>query len=97
MQYVNEAVVICSGGPKEEVVDFKQLPLLKDEIIFIGADRGAIHLLENGIIPNEIIGDFDSLSEEEFHYLKQKVQNNQNYRRKKMKQIHILRYSSINL
>ncbi|PZX07979.1 thiamine diphosphokinase [Psychrobacillus insolitus] len=66
-------VVICSGGPKEEVVDFKQLPLLKDEIVFIGADRGAMHLIENGIIPNEIIGDFDSLLDDEFHYLEQKV------------------------
>ena len=58
-------VVICAGGPKEEIVDFKQFPLLKDEIVFIGADRGALHLLENGIIPHEIIGDFDSLSDDE--------------------------------
>ena len=43
-------VVICSGGPIEEVVDFKQLPFMKDETIFIGADRGALYLLEKGII-----------------------------------------------
>jgi len=66
-------VVICSGGPKEEVVDFKQLLFLEDEVFFIGADRGALHLTENGIIPNEIIGDFDSLLDEEFQYLEQKV------------------------
>jgi thiamine pyrophosphokinase len=66
-------VVICSGGPKEEVVDFKQLLFLEDEVVFIGADRGALHLIENGIIPNEIIGDFDSLLDDEFRYLEQKV------------------------
>ena len=58
-------VIVCSGGPKE-VVDFKQLPFLEEETIFIGADRGAIHLLSKGIVPDEIIGDFDSLTEEEW-------------------------------
>ena len=68
-------VIIYSGGPFEEVVDVEQLPFLQEETIFIGADRGAYHLVTNGIIPNEIIGDFDSLSEAELQVLKQKVHN----------------------
>ena len=58
-------VVVCSGGPSKEVVDFKQLPFHRDEAIFIGADRGALWLLKEGILPNEAIGDFDSLTTEE--------------------------------
>lgn len=68
-----KSVIVCSGAPVEEVVDFKQLPLSKEETIFIGADRGAFHLLTNGITPDEIIGDFDSLLEDELDYLKQTV------------------------
>lgn len=66
--------MICSGGPVEEVVDFEQLPFSKETTIFIGADRGALHLLSNGIIPHEIIGDFDSLELDEFHYLEKTIE-----------------------
>ncbi|MEK3978123.1 thiamine diphosphokinase [Psychrobacillus sp. FSL K6-2836] len=67
-------VVVCSGGPSKEVVDFKQLPFHTDEVIFIGADRGALHLIEQGILPNEAIGDFDSLTQEEQSFMKKKIQ-----------------------
>ena len=67
-------VVVCSGGPSKEVVDFKQLPFHADETIFIGADRGALWLLEEGILPDEAIGDFDSLTQEEQNFMKQKIQ-----------------------
>ena len=69
-----KTVIVCSGGPVEEVVDFEQLPFSKETTIFIGADRGALHLLSNGIIPHEIIGDFDSLEQDEFHYLKKTIE-----------------------
>ncbi|KQL35476.1 thiamine diphosphokinase [Psychrobacillus sp. FJAT-21963] len=69
-----KTVIVCSGGPVEEVVDFKQLPFSKEDTFFIGADRGALHLLTNGITPHEIIGDFDSLKEEEFHLLESTVE-----------------------
>ncbi|QFF98492.1 thiamine diphosphokinase [Psychrobacillus glaciei] len=68
-----KSVIVCSGGPVEEVVDFRQLPFSKEETVFIGADRGALHLLTNGITPNEIIGDFDSLLEEEYQFLRKSV------------------------
>ena len=67
-------VVVCSGGPSKEVVDFKQLPFRTEEVIFIGADRGALQLLEAGILPSEAIGDFDSLTQAEQYSMKQQVQ-----------------------
>ncbi len=66
-------VFICSGGPIEEVVEVKQLPFSMEETIFIGADRGAIHLVNQGIVPNEIIGDFDSLVDGELELLREKI------------------------
>lgn len=37
--------------------------------IIIGADRGALHAIKNGIIPDISIGDFDSVSKEEFEII----------------------------
>ena len=46
-----------------------------DETIFIGADRGAVHLLEMGITPKEAVGDFDSVSIEEYEQIKKAVKS----------------------
>ena len=40
--------------------------------IIVGADRGALHAIKNGIIPDISIGDFDSVNEEEFEIIKNK-------------------------
>ena len=37
--------------------------------IIIGADRGALHAINNGIIPDISIGDFDSVSKEELEII----------------------------
>lgn len=58
-------VVICSGGPKQELCSFDKFKS-KQNVLYIGADRGSIYLLDEGIIPSEIVGDFDSLSEYEW-------------------------------
>lgn len=52
--------IVC-GGPKE------YLPPLKKEMIdyWIGADYGAIYLLEEGLPLDLAIGDFDSISKEQ--------------------------------
>jgi len=55
-------VAIVGGGPEEAIPD---LNLFNEEIIWIGADRGAHVLLEQGIEPTEAVGDFDSVSSEE--------------------------------
>lgn len=56
--------VVCAGGPIEEWIDLNEF--ISEETVFIGADRGAYHLLKKGIIPNEAVGDFDSVTKEEF-------------------------------
>ena len=64
--------VVCAGGPATEVVDLTQYAV--GETVFIGADRGALYLLEKGIIPQEAVGDFDSVSEEEYERIKTSVE-----------------------
>ena len=62
--------VVCAGGPEvAELTEFR-----KDETIFIGADRGAFHLLEKGIIPVEAVGDFDSVTRDEYKAIRDTVQ-----------------------
>ncbi|MFJ7933097.1 thiamine diphosphokinase [Sporosarcina sp. NPDC096371] len=56
--------VICAGGPKSEIVDMTEF--LQDDTVFIGADRGALHLLQQGITPHEAVGDFDSVTMSEY-------------------------------
>lgn len=51
-------IVITAGGPVEELPD---LSLWKDAE-FIGVDAGSLVLLEKGITPVTVVGDFDSVS-----------------------------------
>lgn len=63
--------VVCAGGPITEMIDMTQFA--GEETVFIGADRGALYLLENGIVPQEAVGDFDSVSEEEYERIRTAV------------------------
>ncbi|MBD7983487.1 thiamine diphosphokinase [Sporosarcina sp. Sa2YVA2] len=65
-------VVICAGGPKEELLDLHLY--CSEESIFIGVDRGTLHLLDVGITPAIAVGDFDSISDEELQQVKRSVQ-----------------------
>lgn len=56
-------VGVCSGGPVSEVV----LPPCDS---WIGVDRGALYLVESGIVPIDIVGDFDSVNEAEFEQIR---------------------------
>ena len=40
--------------------------------LIIGADKGALHAIKNGIIPDISIGDFDSVNDLEFELIKNK-------------------------
>ncbi|MDW0115778.1 thiamine diphosphokinase [Sporosarcina thermotolerans] len=64
-------VVICAGGPVEELPDL--LALKSEGTIFIGVDRGSLHLLERGIVPLEAVGDFDSVTKSEFEMIQSAV------------------------
>ncbi|CAM3081210.1 thiamine diphosphokinase [Filibacter tadaridae] len=56
--------VVCAGGPITEIANLTRFQ--KEDTVFIGADRGAMHLLQKGIVPHEAVGDFDSVTEEEY-------------------------------
>ena len=64
--------VVCAGGPDSEIVDLENFR--HEDTVFIGADRGALHLLQRGITPLEAIGDFDSVSEVEYDLIATSVQ-----------------------
>ncbi len=75
-------VVVCAGGPKEELCSFDAYSRQHD-ILFIGADRGALYLIEQGITPHAIVGDFDSLSQEEYQYVMKHADDAQRFREEK--------------
>ena len=66
-----KTVCIVGGGPIEQIPDLSEFG--KEEIIWIGADKGAITLLQKGIVPHLAVGDFDSLQDGEFHLIKENV------------------------
>ena len=69
-----KTAVICAGGPLDELADFE--PFRGSEnVIFIGADKGAIYLLNEEIQPNVAVGDFDSLTPGELSQLKEHVES----------------------
>jgi len=56
--------VVCAGGPDSEIADLTEFH--HKDTVFIGADKGALHLLKRGIIPLEAVGDFDSITKSEY-------------------------------
>lgn len=74
-------VVVSAGGPVEEIGCLQQFQ--NEETIFIGADRGTLHLLSVGIVPVEAVGDFDSISSEEYEEIRSSVQNIDAYQAEK--------------
>ncbi|MGX9133620.1 thiamine diphosphokinase [Rummeliibacillus sp. JY-2-4R] len=67
-------VVICAGGPEEEIVTSDFL-LSFNDAKYIGADHGTIYLLNLGITPDLAVGDFDSLNTREWQLVQERVQN----------------------
>ena len=76
-----ERVIICAGGPSEDLPDMSAYKT--EGTIFIGVDRGALHLLNVGIVPNEAVGDFDSVSEEEFSRIQEAVERIDSFKSEK--------------
>lgn len=64
-------VHIVAGGPETE------LPVLmaQQNVLWIGVDRGALYLLDRGIVPDRAVGDFDSVTKEEWARIQQAVVN----------------------
>jgi len=75
-------VVVCAGGPKNELCSFSSFQQQQD-VVFIGADRGALYLIEHGITPDAIVGDFDSLTDEEYRQVMAQTNNQQRFQEEK--------------
>ncbi|WP_203339421.1 thiamine diphosphokinase [Planococcus beijingensis] len=55
-------LILIAGGPAGELPDFSFFP----EASYIGVDSGTLTLLEKGIRPLAAVGDFDSVTAEEY-------------------------------
>lgn len=62
-------------------MDVSSFPI--GETIFIGADKGTLHLLEKGIVPIEAVGDFDSVTHEEYETIRANVKKIDAYQAEK--------------
>lgn len=69
---MNKRTVIISGGKLEEEFALQILRAEETEFI-IGVDRGLLFLYEHGLLPNYIVGDFDSAPSEIIAYYKEKT------------------------
>lgn len=70
-------VAICAGGPIHEVA----FSLTVDK--WIGVDRGALYLIDHHIIPDIIVGDFDSVTADEFARVSEAVAHIKQYQSEK--------------
>lgn len=70
-------VAICAGGPVIEAA----FSLTPDK--WIGVDRGALYLIDHDIIPDAIVGDFDSVTAEEFARISQTVKHIEQFQAEK--------------
>lgn len=59
-------VILIAGGPAGELPDFSSFP----EALYIGIDSGTLVLLEKGIQPVAAVGDFDSVTNEDYEKIR---------------------------
>lgn len=64
-----KTIGIVANGPEELIPDLKEYQSKIDS--WIGADRGALTLLQNNISPDYALGDFDSITNREEMIIKQ--------------------------
>lgn len=64
---------IVGAGPKTNTIT--NLPQNDEDSMVIGVDNGAHYLIEEGLIPEAIFGDFDSLTVENLENIKRLVPN----------------------
>lgn len=76
-----KCVVICAGGPEIEIADLTAYQT--KDTVFIGVDRGALHLVRMGIVPREAVGDFDSVSKREYATIVEAISIVDQYRAEK--------------
>lgn len=59
-------IVLIAGGPADELPDFSLFP----EALYIGVDSGTLTLLAKEIQPIAAVGDFDSVSAEDYEQIR---------------------------
>lgn len=64
-------VIVVAGGSPSNWPDLSTIE--RETSAWIGIDRGAYYLLQEGIIPELAVGDFDSLNAEEMAHVKEIV------------------------
>ncbi|WP_262675836.1 thiamine diphosphokinase [Paenibacillus sp. J5C2022] len=64
---MNSTIIIATGG----TLGHWAIRHIPDDALLIGADSGAVFLLDNGRIPAVAIGDFDSITDEEMARIRQ--------------------------
>lgn len=65
-----KSIGIVANGPQALIPDLNNYQRRIDE--WIGADRGALTLIENGISPDYALGDFDSINEQDERTIKKR-------------------------
>lgn len=63
-------IAIVAGGPNSNIPELEQYN--KEIDLWIGADKGALTLIQSGVTPDIAIGDFDSLDEKEKQLVQEK-------------------------
>lgn len=69
---MNRITIIISGGAINDTFALSVLELYESKRI-IGVDRGVEFLYRNKILPDYIVGDFDSISDEIIHYYREET------------------------
>jgi thiamine pyrophosphokinase len=72
---MNKRIVIVGNG----ILSNKFFSLIRSDDYVIGVDRAAYWLIEQGRTPDIAIGDFDSVTQEEFTKIQQSVKNIQRF------------------
>ena len=71
-------VIVCAGGPEREICSFEPY-IHQSDVLFIGVDLGTCYLINRGIIPHVAVGDFDSLTEQQWNQVSRLVPNIERY------------------
>jgi thiamine pyrophosphokinase len=64
---------ILAGGPEGLLPQLTEFN--RENVIWVGVDRGVFHLLSRNIVPVIGFGDFDSVSEKELEFIQGKIAN----------------------
>jgi len=65
-----ETWILVAGGMVEPAFVHRVFEESEPPVILIGVDRGTIKILDAGLIPSRAVGDFDSVSEEEWERIR---------------------------